>query len=51
MPAAAIVNPDGSIDIADEDVLAYVALFETAGHLRVSEGNYVTALLSGSLDK
>jgi hypothetical protein len=51
MPAAAIVNPDGSIDIADEDVLAYVALFETAGHLRVSEGNFVTALLSGSLDK
>lgn len=51
MPAAGIVNPDGSIDIADADLLAYVALFETAGHLRVSEGNYVTAILSGSLDK
>jgi len=51
MPAAGIVNPDGSIDIGDADLLAYVALFEVGGHLRVSEGNYVTALLSGALDK
>jgi len=51
MPAADIINPDASIDIGNADVLAYVALFETAGHLRVSEGNFVTALLGGSLDK
>jgi len=46
-----LLNASGDVDIADEDVLAYVALFETGGKLRVSEGNYVTAVLSGSLDK
>jgi len=51
MPAASIINPDGSVDIGDADVLALIALFETAGYLRVSDGNYVTAVLGGSLDK
>jgi hypothetical protein len=51
MPAAGIINPDGSVDIADADLLALIALFETGGKLRVSDGNYVTAVLSGALDK
>ena len=51
MPAAAIINADGSVDIADENVLALIALFESAGDLRVSDGNYITAVLGGSLDK
>lgn len=51
MPKAAIINPDGSVDVGDADVLALIALFETAGFLRVSDGNYITAVLSGSLDK
>lgn len=51
MPKAAIIEADGSVDVADADVLALIALFETAGKLRVSDGNYVTAVLSGSLDK
>lgn len=51
MPKAAIINPDGSVDVGDADVLALIALFETAGYLRVSDGNFVTAVLSGSLDK
>jgi hypothetical protein len=51
MPHADIILANGDVDISDEDVIAYVALFETGGHLRVSEGNYVTALLGGSLDK
>jgi hypothetical protein len=51
MPAASIINVDGSVDVGDADVLALIALFETGGKLRVSDGNYVTAVLSGSLDK
>jgi len=51
MPKAGIINADGSIDIADSDVLALIALFESSGYLRVSEGNYVTGVLGGSLDK
>lgn len=51
MPKAAIINADGSVDVADADVLALIALFETAGYLRVSDGNFITAVLSGSLDK
>jgi hypothetical protein len=51
MPKTTIINPDGSVDVGNADVLALIALFETAGYLRVSDGNYVTAVLSGSLDK
>jgi len=51
MPKAAIINADGSVDVGDADVLALIALFESGGDLRVSDGNYVTAVLGGSLDK
>ena len=51
MPKAAILEADGSVDVADANVLALIALFETAGYLRLSDGNYITAVLSGSLDK
>jgi hypothetical protein len=51
MIAAAMLNADGSVKIDDADILALVALFETAGYLRVSDGNYITAILGGSLDK
>jgi len=51
MIKASLLNASGDVDVADEDVLALIALFETAGKLRVSEGNFITAVLSGSLDK
>jgi hypothetical protein len=51
MIKATLLDAGGNVDIADEDVLAYIALFETGGKLRVSEGNFITAVLSGSLDK
>lgn len=47
---AAVVNPDGSLDLGDSDLLAYLALFETAGHFRVSEGNYFVTYRYGELD-
>lgn len=48
---ASLINTDGSIDLADEDLIAYVAQFLTGGHLRMSEGNYVTGMRYGELDK
>lgn len=45
------VEADGSVDIADSDVAAFVALFATAAHWRVSEGNYITGAVSAELDR
>jgi len=47
----ALVNPDGSIDIAAAAITDFVANFETGGQYRVSEGNYITAILYGELDR
>lgn len=51
MIKATLLDSGGNVDLADEDVLAYIALFETGGKLRVSEGNFITAVLAGSLDR
>lgn len=48
---AAMLNPDGTVKINDAAIVAYVANFELAGNYRVSDGNYVTAILSGELDR
>jgi len=45
------VNPGGGIDVSDADVVAFFANFEAAGGFTLSEGNVVTELLSGQLDK
>jgi hypothetical protein len=45
-----MVNPDGSLDIADQAIVDYVANFLTGGKFRVSEGNYITEILYGELD-
>jgi hypothetical protein len=50
-PKVSIFKSDGSVDTANADVAALVALFETGGSLRLSEGNYVVELLGGELDK
>lgn len=47
----ALVNGDGSIDIAAAAITDYVANFELAGKFRVSEGNYITAIEYGELDR
>lgn len=46
-----LVNPDGSIKIDDTAITDWVANFEIGGAYRVSEGNYVTAILYGELDR
>lgn len=47
---AALVNSDGSLDLGDSDLLAWLALFQTGGKFRVSEGNYFTTYRYGELD-
>jgi hypothetical protein len=46
-----LVNADGSIDIGANAIIDFVANFEQAGPYRLSEGNYVVALLYGELDR
>lgn len=45
------LNADGTVKIDDAAIVAYVALFLTGGHLRVSEGNFVVEVIHGELDK
>lgn len=47
----ALVNPDGSIDITAAAITDYVANFEAAGAYKVSEGNVITEILYGELDR
>jgi hypothetical protein len=46
-----IVNADGSIDISDPLVTAFVAHFQTGGEYTVSEGNLITVVEYGELDR
>jgi hypothetical protein len=46
-----LINIDGSINIAAAAITDFVANFESAGQYRVSEGNYVTKILYGELDR
>lgn len=47
----ALVNADGSINIAATAITDYVANFQTAGAYTVSEGNVITEILYGELDR
>lgn len=48
---ASLVNVDGTIKVDDEDILAYVANFESSGKYRISDGQYVVGIISGKLDR
>lgn len=43
-------SSDRNIDVADVDVVAYFANFESAGAFLLSDGQYITAVLSGKFD-
>lgn len=45
------VQTGGNIDVEDADVAAYFANFEAAGAFTLSDGQVITAVLSGMLDK
>jgi len=51
MIKASLVGTGGAIDVSDEDIATFTALFETGGHFRMSEGNYLVTCNSGELDK
>lgn len=46
-----LVGTDGSIDIAAAGITDFIGNFESTGAYRLSEGNYVTAILYGELDR
>lgn len=48
---ASLLNVDGSVDIANADIVTYVGLFEGAAHFRVSDGEQISSIQYGELDK
>lgn len=49
--AQTLAGGDGSIDVTQNEVVAYFANFLTGGSLRLSDGEYVAQVLSGKMDK
>ncbi len=50
-PINAVFNPDGTLDIVDAIVTAYTNHFIATGGFTISDGENITALVSGRLDK
>jgi len=46
-----LAGGDGAIDVTGNEVVAYFANFLTGGSLRLSDGEYVASVISGSVDK
>jgi len=46
-----MVNADGTVKLTESAVTDFVALFATGAFWRVSEGNYISSIRSGELDK
>lgn len=46
-----LIESDGRVDIADTDVVDYVAMFLSSGHWNVSDGEHIVSVVSGELDK
>lgn len=46
-----LVAADGRVDVADAAILAYLAMFEAAGHWQVSDGEKIVSVNYGELDK
>lgn len=50
-PVNSVFNPDGTLDILDAVVTAYTDHFKVGGGFTVSDGENITDLVSGRLDK
>lgn len=50
-PDPAILGADGSVDLTNEAVIAYVALFKSGGHFTVSDGELIASMRYGELDR
>lgn len=52
MPAVSVRNPDGTIDIESALILDYMSNFTaSAGDFTLSDGEQITELIAGKLDK
>jgi hypothetical protein len=49
--ALSYVGPNGVIDLTDEDIAAVFALMLSAGHIRISDGESISSVIAGQLDK
>ena len=49
-PLPAAINPDGTIDLTETAMAAFLANY-TSGNVLISDGETVTSFLSGKLDK
>lgn len=50
-PEVTYIQPDGTLDLADTDLAAFLDNFEDAGAFTISDGEYVTSWIKGWLDK
>ncbi len=50
-PVNSVFNPDGTLDITDALVTAYMNHFIATAGFTISDGENITALVSGRLDK
>ncbi len=50
-PINSVFNPDGTADITDAAITAYVANFQAGGDFLFSDGEEVANIISGRLDK
>jgi hypothetical protein len=50
-PDPAVINADGTVNLADVNVAALEALYQAAGIARLSDGEAITGFVSGTLDK
>lgn len=48
---ASFVGDDGSIDLTQVDVAAYLAMFETDADFNISDGEQVSSWIKGALDR
>lgn len=50
-PVDSVIDPDGTVDIADGLITAYYSHFTVGGGFTLSDGESAQALLTGRLDK
>ena len=45
------VNPDGTLDLTDADLAAYLAMFEEDADFFLSDGEQIETWIKGTLDR
>lgn len=50
-PPASVINPDGTVDLTATAITDFVGNFQSGGGWTVSDGEIVTSVVKGSIDK